>query len=99
MNFDAWTRLVFTLFVLYLWADNLIHAYRGWTRNKDPQDVQPFRAFLHAFVFLMGTLAFVGGAIVQFWPEFVIVSRFVGFMVTGALLVVGIFTRRSWRKR
>lgn len=99
MNLDAWSRLLFTVVVFYLWVDNMVHAYREWTHNPDRRDVQPFRAFLHAFVFVLGSMAFVFGAVLQFWPEFVVVSRFYGFMVTGTLLVVGIFTRRSWRRR
>ena len=95
MNLDAWSRLLFTLLVLYLWADNLLHAYQNWSQYRDSRS---FRAFLIGSLLAFGALAFVFGAVTQLWPDFGVVSRFFGFMVTGALLVVGIFIRRSWRR-
>lgn len=95
MSLDAWTRLLFTLVVLYLWTDNLLHAYQNWSEYRDSRS---FRAFLIGCLIDFGALAYVFGAVTQLWPDFRAVSVFFGFMVTGALLVVGIFIRRSWRR-
>jgi hypothetical protein len=95
VSLDDWTRLAFTLVVFYLWVDNLLHAYQNWSQYRDARS---FRAFLIGYLVAFGSLAFVLGAVTQLWPDFRPVSVFFGFMVTGALLVVGIFVRRSWRR-
>ena len=96
MTPDNLTRLILTLLVLYLWTDNLLRSYRLWNTYKDARS---FRAFLIGFMIELGALAFLFGAVAAIVPEFIIASRFFGLMVTGALLVVGVFSFVSWRRR
>lgn len=92
---DAWLRLILTVIVLALWTDNLLRSYRTWGEHRDGRW---FRAFLIGFMIELGAFAFLFGALAQLLPGFLAVARFFGIMVTGALLVVGIFNYISWRR-
>ncbi len=96
MTPDDLLRLALTMTVLYLWTDNMLRSYGLWSDHKDARS---FRAFLIGFMIELGALAFVFSAIGTLLPYLRPLSAFFGLMVTGALLVVGIFTWWSWRHR
>ena len=96
MTVEAAFRIILTLVVMYFWTDNLLRIYREWHIRRDARS---FRAFLIGVLLEVGVITLVMSALASLFPELVIPARLFALMTTGALLVVGIWTWISWRRR
>jgi len=96
VNTDTLFTLGASLVIWFLWTDNFLRCLHLW--NEHPGS-RTFRSFLIALLLELGAIAFLFGALAYMSPQFVPVSRFFGLMVRGALLVVGLFTYITWRRK
>lgn len=88
--------LVIGVFVFVLYLDHLRFSLLAWQHFRDPRSL---RGWVVSLVLALGTFAIVLGRAAILWPQLRVLSLFLGTVISGALIVVGIFLAWSWRQR
>jgi hypothetical protein len=89
-----WSAVLLPLVLVAMWGTDLTLVTR---RYQVERDARAFRNFLRSLAIALGVVSlFVRALAVYIWPAYIEQARFFGFVVYGALFVIGGYELLLW---